>query len=363
MPTSKSNIPASTPDHTDMPSPMTENKPIPQWQWVVCVLAILLSFAVCSIWIMQNSINAYYQQTYHRESPLMAWQQQPVWQFGGRIGDYLYQQKADILSSIEQFNGEVARNYNQNYAYTPEYKAYLAKQQQLEKIRLAALAKQQQLLAQQQWQTFPLTKEQQVFFAGDSLMQGVAPFVQQYLQTQYQIKTVNLSKQSTGLTYPSFFDWPKTIEETLKNNHQIKVLVIFLGPNDPWDMPNPQGGQYLKFQSPEWENEYRSRIAKIVTTAQHHQVRIMWLLPPNMRKTTLNQQMIYLNQLFADELKKHNIFTIDTRPLLGGKNNVYSDYLVKDGKTIKMRSADGIHFSADGQRLLAQVIESHLRIE
>lgn len=57
-----------------------------------------------------------------------------------------------------------------------------------------------------------------VFFAGDSLMQGVAPFVQKSLKQQYGIESANLSKQSTGLSYPSFFDWPKTIEETLKKH-------------------------------------------------------------------------------------------------------------------------------------------------
>ena len=68
-------------------------------------------------------------------------------------------------------------------------------------------------------------------------MQGVAPHVQKWLSETYGIKTINLSKQSTGLTYPGFFNWPQTIGNTLATNPQIKILVMFLGPNDPWDIP------------------------------------------------------------------------------------------------------------------------------
>ena len=42
--------------------------------------------------------------------------------------------------------------------------------------------------------------------------------------------------------------------------------------------------------------------------------------------------------------------------------DIYNEYVTKNGNSIKMRSADGIHFSTDGQKLIAQVISSHLKI-
>ena len=72
--------------------------------------------------------------------------------------------------------------------------------------------------------------------------------------------------------------------------------------------------------------------------------------------------MVYLNQVISDEVKKHQAFFIDSRPLLGGKNDIYNEYLTKNGSSIKMRSADGIHFSTEGQKLIAQVIASHLKV-
>ena len=127
-------------------------------------------------------------------------------------------------------------------------------------------------------------------------------------------------------------------------------------------MPNPKGGSYLKFQSPEWETVYRSRISQIIQTAKENRISVMWLSPPNMKKDSLNQQMVYLNRVISDEVKKHQAFFIDSRPLLGGKNDIYNEYLTKNGGSIKMRSADGIHFSIEGQKLIAQVISSHLKV-
>jgi hypothetical protein len=329
-------------------------------QSYIFILVTLIFFAFLSIWIMQNSVNAYFQQTYHRESPLSKLEKFEVWTLGGQIGDLLYTKHDLNKAMIGQLNTEIINQYNEHYAYTPEYRQYLVQLEKQEKIRLA---KEEQARAHQALlDQFTLTKTDQVFFAGDSLMQGVAPHVQKHLQEKFDIKTINLSKQSTGLSYPSFFDWPKTIQEAISENKQIKVLVVFLGANDPWDMPNPKGGSYLKFQSPEWETVYRSRISQIIQTAKENRISVMWLSPPNMKKDSLNQQMVYLNRVISDEVKKHQAFFIDTRPLLGGKNDIYNEYLTKNGNSIKMRSVDGIHFSTDGQKLIAQVISSHLKI-
>lgn len=326
----------------------------------IYVLTALISFAVLSIWIMQNSVNAYFQQTYHKESPLSKLESFKLWQLGGEIGDLFYQQHDLNKAMVTQFNSTLVAGYNDYYAFTPEFRQQQIEIAKQEKLRAAqeAQAREKQALIDQ----FSLTKNDQVFFAGDSLMQGVAPHVQKNLQEKYDIKTVNLSKQSTGLSYPGFFDWPKTIEDTITQNKQIKILVVFLGANDPWDMPNPAGGSYLKFESPEWEAVYRARMVKIVQTAKDHGVSVMWLSPPNMKKGTLNQQMVYLNQIMRDELNKHQVFFIDTRSILGTTGDVYNEYLHQDGKAIKMRSADGIHFSTDGQKFIAQVIENHLSV-
>ena len=206
-----------------------------------------------------------------------------------------------------------------------------------------------------------LHQSDKVFFAGDSLMQGVAPFMQKYLK-QAGINSINLSKQSTGLAYPNFFDWPKTIEQTLQKSPDIRLLVIFLGPNDPWDIPNPKGGPYLRFKSEEWRDIYQSRITRILETARTHNVQVIWLGVPYMKAQKLNEQMRYLNEVLVTALQGKAIW-LPTEKLLSNGTAHYVDSITVAQKILRVRSKDGIHFSLSGQKILAEYIQQQLIIQ
>lgn len=337
-----------------------------QTSLIVGSVVFLVLSAAFSIWIMQNSVNAYFMQTYHKQSPI-AQISHPFWLKGGEIGLMLYENYDIVKKDIHDVNQQIVDNFNENYAYTPYFKAMLIEKQKQEALRLAKEKelKAQQLLADQKQtkiqKSLSINKTQKVFFAGDSMMQGIAPHIQKYLQ-DLGIQSLNLSKQSTGLAYPKFFDWQSTIKQTIDKNKDIKVLIVMLGPNDPWDMP-ASNGRYLKFGTSEWNDEYQSRITDIINFAKEHHVGVIWVTPPNMKKDKLNEQMNLLNTVIAQELARHDVKMIDSRPIMGGVNNSYNDYLTKDGKQIKMRSGDGIHFSPDGQKILAQEVQSQLIIE
>lgn len=321
------------------------------------VLLVFIITAGIALWLMQNSIIAYYQQTYHSNSILTKLKQYAWWQTGSRAGEALNNGVSQLNQSIKSANLSTITAFNDNYAYTDSYKAKL--QQQLK------LAQEQHRLAQKKAAiendmkaAFTLTAADEVFFAGDSLMQGVAPHVQKWLSEVYGIKTINLSKQSTGLTYPGFFNWPQTIANTLDNNPHIKILVMFLGPNDPWDIPDPHNGsRFVRFASPQWESIYRGHIKTIMDSARQHQVTVLWLTPPDMRKQKLNEQMIYLRQITADEVSKNHGYVVDTRAMLGSNGDQFYDTVTQaDGKKIKTRSSDGIHFTLSGQKIIARNI-------
>lgn len=321
------------------------------------VLLFFLITATISLWLMQNSVIAYYQQTYHSNSILTNLKQQTWWQTGSHAGETLNNGVSQLNQYIKSANLSIITAFNDNYAYTDSYKAKLQQQLKLaqEQHRLAQkkAAKENDMKA-----AFTLTAADEVFFAGDSLMQGVAPHVQKWLSDVYGIKTINLSKQSTGLTYPGFFNWPQTIANTLDNNPHIKILVMFLGPNDPWDIPDPHNGsRFVSFASPQWESIYRNHIKTIMDSARQHQVTVLWLTPPSMRKQKLNEQMIYLRQITADEVSKNHGYVVDTRAMLGSNGDQFYDTVTQtDGKKIKTRSSDGIHFTVTGQKIIAQNI-------
>lgn len=330
------------------------------------VATILAIFAILSAWLMQHSINAYYLQTYHKTSPLEQLTDEPLWRLGGTIGNRLYIWRDALTNHLNHRNQKVVSWFNQHYAFDQSY----ALQQQIiqakhqRKIQMDSLiAKQRNDETLHQKLRYSLGAGDAIFLAGDSMMQGVAPHLQQKL-SNHGITSINLSKQSTGLAYAKLFNWPQTIQNTLNDYKNIKILVMFLGPNDPWDMPDPKTGRVLEFGSTDWATIYQERMKGIIDNAKTHNVAIIWIMPPNMKKTTLNEHMITLNNIMQDELARHDVLMVDTRQLLKTTNNRYSDYTNdNDGKAIKMRSNDGIHFTPSGQKLIANHIYGLLNIE
>ena len=349
-------------DAASLSSPASDkqSKPaLPVWRLYV---AMLLT-ALLTVWFSQDSINAYWQQTYHRASPLEKLNDYGWWRSGSHWQQAALERHEAALSWLETKNESWRQQHTAEHA--PPSIVVLPTEptvpSEAEAKPASAPVVAQNTAPKPLPERVQLSAGDKVFFAGDSMMEGVAPHVQRWLSSQYGIDSLNLSRQSTGLSYPSFFDWPATIEKTLREDQKIRLLVVFLGPNDPWDFPNPEPGTrgYLKFQSPEWEQVYRQRIERIVTAAKAADVQIIWLGVPLMKSSRLNAQMRYLDSLFASELAGKTIW-LPTDKIMGGEDGQYRDSISINGQTVRLRSKDGIHFTIKGQQFLADQIAGRI---
>lgn len=329
---------------------------------------VIMSFVLVS-WVKQDALSQYWQQSYQN---VKAWDflanHMPNWQQGNAIANYFNSEK--MFDNIAHFNTDV-----NHYANQIAYHDFLKEQERLEKQRLAhiqaqKIKRQQQLLEAQQQahakkqleKMVYLGNDQKVFFVGDSLMQGVAPWVMRELQNDYQIKSIDLSKQSTGLSYSKFFDWPANIEKTLANNPDIGVMVVFLGPNDAWDVPDPDNrAKVVKFGTPRWQEVYTGHIQRILTTTAKNNVQVLWVTPPNMKKPKLNDGMAELSRIIHEAIRPEQGVVIDSKGILSPNGN-FADSMKLNGKIVKVRTADGIHFTPDGQKLVAKQVLSHFKI-
>lgn len=361
-----------------------ESEPNVQHHACGLVLSILIFACLFSLWLMQHSVNAYVQQTYHRDSPLVFLDQYQLWRLGGELGLMLGEQKEQLDVHIQLVHQQIMDEVNTwlvhplpSQAKQPVIAADIsinvdtphAEQQVIglpsEPIEAtepmtASVPVVEAMIDNASIMRIELTAKDQVLFAGDSLMQGVAPHVQKQLSEQYQLKSLNLSKQSTGLTYTKLFDWPTTIRQTLKAQPQIKLLVVFLGPNDPWDLYDEK--QWLKFGTPTWAAAYQKRIAQIIHDAKAQGTQVLWLTPPNMGKTDLNQKMQFLIQVIQQEIEKEGVGLIDTRHVLSETKDEFRQGIQTEKGFKKLRTADGIHFTTEGQKLIAQAILDQIKV-
>ncbi len=199
-----------------------------------------------------------------------------------------------------------------------------------------------------------------ILFAGDSMMQGVAPIVISHLRREYPDGLfLDLSKQSTGLTVNRYFDWPAKIKEE-STKQGINTVIIFLGPNDPWDIY--EGKKRYAFPSEEWEKKYRSRVDEVLEFAKEQGIRVIWVGLPVMREDRIRTGAKVENKIFQEETRKYDFEYISTEDLLGSLDEPYKKYITdpKKGKLV-VRADDGVHFTPLGLRMISARVEELIR--
>lgn len=345
------------------------------YQTIKVSIAILVS-ALGVVWVNQQAFNEYWMLHFHRETP---WESEDAywWSYGAKVGDALNSSKENFFNVLSGEKDDPAPAVpslmvksadctaislpRRSQVVTTNHEPSSSIQPSGTQNQLSAAGNSPVLISVLgPMNTSPekvlLPAGKKVLMIGDSMMEGVAPQIISLLKKEHQTGGVNLSKRSTGLAYPSFFNWPKTTENTLVREPDIGLLIVFMGPNDPWDMPSERNRHFLKFKSVEWESEYRQRIERILASAQQRNIPVIWALPPVMRKSKLNTGVSYLDTLYASEVSSSGGVTVDVNNIFGYKDNHYSPNAVIEGKKMRVRADDGIHFSPVGQRLIARAI-------
>ncbi|HEE9578806.1 TPA: DUF459 domain-containing protein [Campylobacter coli] len=203
-------------------------------------------------------------------------------------------------------------------------------------------------------------KGDEFLFIGDSLMQGVAIALNRDL-IDLGLKANDLSKQNTGLSYKSYFDWAKATKEAFAKNPNIKYLVVLLGANDPWDIK--KGGVYHRFGSDSWIDNYTYRVNEIINIAKQHHAKILWFEIPPVKKNELNEKIQILNKIYSEEILKNKQIFINTK-LFFSVNDEFSTYIKNENnKSIKMRTDDGIHFTSNGAKEMSKLLLQHITIK
>lgn len=336
---------------------------------VFTTVSLILSTTMLVVWLNQHALMLYWQQRYQTDAPWVAWQGHPLWDFGGRLyravdtalTTFIQQLSSAYVEDDESAVTSVAIVTLQKPVFP---KNFLQGSQHSAFINRVDVDKRHDTtgaLNIPPLDVLPLAMGNRVLFIGDSLMQGGAPHVKRTLLTQWGIYSLDLSRQSTGLRHPAFFNWPKTLDMTLRQHTDITVVVVFLGPNAPWGLPADEHAPASTFKSEQWERRYRARIANILHIAEQHQAHVIWVGPPNTRDVALSQSMQYLRSLYQSEVENAGEIYLDANAILQYSATSYTDTWTDSTGGRKIRTADGVHFTTTGQRILAEAIMGKLQ--
>lgn len=200
-----------------------------------------------------------------------------------------------------------------------------------------------------------LNANDRVLLIGDSLMQGLAPHLVARFNRKHQIQTVDMSRHSTGLTYPAFYNWPDAVRGAFEKQ-SFNVLIVFMGANDPWDMTI--NGKYIRFASDRWNEIYRERVRSILEIAKAHNTRVIWLSTPPMGREDIKAKIPQLNQLYQAEIANFadTARFIDTAPVLTTDGVTYTRFIeLPERGSVMLRTDDGVHFTTQGHKLLSKL--------
>ena len=200
-----------------------------------------------------------------------------------------------------------------------------------------------------------------LWIGGDSLSGSFGPALGQTGGATGVVDATIDYKVSSGLEDLGIRDWPEHAQQEMANINPDHVVFI-IGANDAsivntYDSNND--GVH------DWEVGYREKIDKmmeILVGGSRHRI-VYWLGPPTMGDHTLNKGAYELGRVMRSEARKFapDVVYIDTYHLFADENGDYSRSLPDaHGKMREMRISDGVHFSVDGAKYLADKLWTKL---
>ncbi|EAH7983621.1 DUF459 domain-containing protein [Campylobacter upsaliensis] len=315
---------------------------------VIKFLFILIVVFVLVVLVMNKSISSYLEQKYH----IIFYPQNDILNEANALKVKLEQVR--MILSNESISTEFEAEKEENLNVKEEQNLSLA----LEKPE--AIVEPEANISFIDNTKLEISLSEEFLLIGDSLMQGVAVALNKDLKN-LGLKVVDLSKQNTGLSYKSYFDWAKETTKTLQNNKKIKYLVVLLGANDPWDIK--KGGIYHRFNSKSWLEIYTQRVDEILKIAAKYNAKVLWYEIPPVKKDDLNKKLSILNQIYSQEILKNKGIFINTK-LFFSKNDAYSAYIKdENNKSIKVRSDDGVHFTSSGAKEMSKLLLEYIKLK
>jgi hypothetical protein len=185
-----------------------------------------------------------------------------------------------------------------------------------------------------------------VWVGGDSMGGELGISLEPLLQEAGVFRPVTFYKESTGICRYDFYDWGEQVETVMKKDRP-HAAVIMMGTNDTQSVW--QDGQWIPYGKMAWKQAYEQRVGEIMDTMLRGGARrVYWVGMPIMGEDWRNSRMRLINRIFQKQAEQ--------RP---GAEYIDVWHLCADadgGFDPSLRLSDGVHFTVEGQKLLATTV-------
>jgi hypothetical protein len=195
---------------------------------------------------------------------------------------------------------------------------------------------------------------------GDSLAQMLAQGLTEVFENRPEVAILRKAKEDSGLVRDDFFDWTNATRDLLASGEKIDFAVMLIGSNDRQSLRDANGS--YEARSPEWQAAYTQRIETIAAMFRDKKIPLVWVGLPILKSERLSADALAFNEYYRAYAEKAGATYIDIWEAFADEAGQYSTFGPDiNGQTVRLRAADGVHFTKAGARKLAHFVEPAIR--
>ena len=213
---------------------------------------------------------------------------------------------------------------------------------------------------------FTPKKKLRIWIAGDSLVVVPGESVLRAIAGNPAFDAVEAidGRIASGLERPDVFNWFTHVREVMEKRKPRAVVLMFGGNDDHGFMTGVrEGAEVGTFGSPTWRAEYGRRVAAVMDTVSSNGGYLVWIGLPISRDSEQTLRYDVINTIVQAEAakRKGRVSYLDTYFFFAGEDGGYAQYVENaDGKLVKMRADDGVHFERPAGDLIADKVLERL---
>jgi uncharacterized protein len=195
---------------------------------------------------------------------------------------------------------------------------------------------------------------------GDSLAQMLAQGLTEALENRPEVAILRKAKENSGLVRDDFYDWTKAAGDLLASGEKVDFAVMLIGSNDRQVLRDANGS--YEPRTPEWQTAYAQRIEAIATLFRDKKIPLLWVGLPIMKSESLSADAMALNEFYRAYAEKAGASYLNIWEDFTDESGQYTPVGPDiNGQIVRLRSADGVHFTKAGARKLAHFVEPAIR--
>ena len=195
-----------------------------------------------------------------------------------------------------------------------------------------------------------------VLIVGSSSMRHeLGRHLEKRLETTSNLLVHRHAKVGTGLARPDVYNWPKITRELIAKHQPQLVIAQFIG-NDCQALINVDKSIVARKHDAHWPDAYKSRIVKFISEVQAQGTELALVGMPTVRSGIFRKRLARANKIVENAAQENGASFVPIWELSLDENGRYREEMRINGQTKPFRQSDGIHFSRDGARYVADGI-------